>query len=81
MSQYGWCFVVDQKDETRRGWVPGNYITGNGSEPYMSAGGKLEESLWSELNAGFGAGAEAGGVAGGPESIDNHNYLDSPTKT
>jgi len=47
----------------------------------MSAGGKLEESLWSELNAGFGAGAEAGGVAGGPESIDNHSYLDSPTKT
>jgi hypothetical protein len=23
MSQYGWCFVVDQKDDTRRGWVPG----------------------------------------------------------
>jgi hypothetical protein len=23
MSQYGWCFVEDQKDDTRRGWVPG----------------------------------------------------------
>lgn len=23
MTQYGWCFVVDLKDDTRRGWVPG----------------------------------------------------------
>ena len=23
MSQYGWCFVVDQRNESRRGWVPG----------------------------------------------------------
>jgi hypothetical protein len=108
MSQYGWCFVVDQKDDTRRGWVPGmschfhltyfnqhfnlecfftrnkrmqhsmacralsncssqirarayplslihkhtlgNYITVNGREPFMKAGGADEDELWSEVN-------------------------------
>jgi hypothetical protein len=24
MTQYGWCFVVDLKDDKRRGWVPGS---------------------------------------------------------
>jgi len=23
MSQHGWCFVEDKKDDSRRGWVPG----------------------------------------------------------
>jgi hypothetical protein len=24
MTQYGWCFVVDVKNDKRRGWVPGS---------------------------------------------------------
>ena len=32
----------------------GNYITINGREPYMSTGGQIEESLWSEVRTAGG---------------------------
>ena len=49
MNQHGWCFVVDARKNARRGWVPGNYVTANGLDPYFSAGGALEQQLWSKI--------------------------------
>ena len=34
MTQYGWCFVVDVKDNTRRGWVPGGLAAGVPCVPF-----------------------------------------------
>jgi hypothetical protein len=50
MTQYEWCFVVDTNDEARRGWVPGNYVTANGRDPYLKAGGHLEQYLWDQVH-------------------------------
>ena len=65
--------------------TPGNYVTVNGRDPFMKAGGKLEDQLWSEINdnaAGAQVASADGPVEEGGEgaALTDHSYLNSPTK-
>ena len=73
MTQYGWVFAVDNRAPQRRGWVPGNYVTLDGIEPYLKTGGDEEAMLWSQVRS-----ERAGATAVGAQSwMDAHKRNES----
>ena len=57
-SQYGWCLVADARTPARKGWVPGNYVSANGVDPFITTGADLEQRLWGRHPQGRRAGAK-----------------------
>ena len=51
-SQYGWCLVADARTPARKGWVPGNYVSANGVDPFITTGADLEQRLWARHSQG-----------------------------